>query len=179
MSDIKKILLKEIVSLSKKIVVYIYFYSQIPGEVSDEDAVDHVTTQGSYNNYESTSSFGGSSGSTKPMNASKKAKIHASENLLQVFGGRLSSSRTEDDHDIFAKHLACKLRKMSEPMAVLAEKLMSDIAYAGISGTLKATTTIVTPPPAGDATSQVFVPQPAFSQMFHVDTDVKLEVEDN
>ena len=62
------------------------------------------------------------------------------ENVLKLIGERIISSRPEDEFDIVGKNVATKLRKMTADMQLLAEKLINDVLYQGLSGKLTTNT---------------------------------------
>lgn len=62
------------------------------------------------------------------------------DGLLSVIHERIATSHQEDEFDTIGKAFAAKLRKMEPGMALIAEKLIHDVLYEGMLGTLKPTT---------------------------------------
>lgn len=60
----------------------------------------------------------------------------SAENVLTLIGEHITSSRPEDEFDIVGKNVATKLRKMTADMQLLAEKLITDVLFQGLSGKL-------------------------------------------
>lgn len=87
-----------------------------------------------------------------------KRKSTVDEELLLLARNRLanptpSAPSNEDDHDIFGKNVACKLRKMSATQRIYAEKIINDVLFSGQVDTLNATSTVVTHSHGNMATS--------------------------
>lgn len=73
---------------------------------------------------------------TEGARKKQRPSISSAENVLTLIGERITSSRPEDEFDIVGKNVAMKLRKMTADMQLLAEKLINDVLFAGISGKL-------------------------------------------
>ena len=69
-----------------------------------------------------------------------KPSTSSAENVLTLIGERITSSRPEDEFDIVGKNVATKLRKMTADMQLLAEKLITDVLFQGLSGKLTTNT---------------------------------------
>ena len=77
----------------------------------------------------------------------KSASVSPSDALLLLIGERIATSRQEDEFDYIGKNVASKLRKMTPEMEVVAEKLIHDVLYEGMTGTLKPTTKLISSEP--------------------------------
>lgn len=62
------------------------------------------------------------------------------DGLLSLIHERIATSHQEDEFATIGKAFAAKLRKMEPGMALIAEKLIHDVLYEGMLGTLKPTT---------------------------------------
>lgn len=83
--------------------------------------------------------------SSKHLKRSKRsASVSQSDVLLSLIGERIAtSSSLEDEFDCIGKNVAAKLRKMTPGMEVIAEKLIHDVLYEGMTGTLRNTTRLI------------------------------------
>ena len=70
----------------------------------------------------------------------QRSSTSSAENVLTLIGERITSSRPEDEFDIVGKNVATKLRKMTADMQLLAEKLITDVLFQGLSGKLTTNT---------------------------------------
>ena len=55
--------------------------------------------------------------------------MSASDKVLELVGERLVSTRQEDEHDIFGRNIAAKLRKLLQTQRIYAEKIINDALY--------------------------------------------------
>lgn len=67
----------------------------------------------------------------------RHTSVSAAESVLAVIGKRLAVKRREDEYDVVGKNVALKLRKMNPNMQIIAEYLINDILYKGLTETLQ------------------------------------------
>lgn len=77
---------------------------------------------------------------TAGMRKKLKPSTSSAENVLKLIGERIKSSRPEDEFDIVGKNVATKLRRMTADMQLIAEKLINDTLFQGLSGKLTTNT---------------------------------------
>ncbi|KAF2362688.1 DDE superfamily endonuclease domain [Trinorchestia longiramus] len=68
--------------------------------------------------------------------------------LLSMIGKHLGTIKHEDEFDIVGRNVASKLRRMPTNVQLIAEKLINEILYEGLTNKLKSYTTLVTQEPA-------------------------------
>ena len=83
-----------------------------------------------------------------PKRSKKSAKVSPNEVLLSVIAERIANLRQEDEFDTIGSNVAAKLRKMKPNMQLIAEKLINDVLYEGMTESLRTTTKLISSEPA-------------------------------
>lgn len=84
---------------------------------------------------------------TSPIPPRKRGRATPStskvDEVLSLIGQRLTSTKQEDEHDLFGRTVAYKIRSMTEEQRNIAEKLINDVLFDGRIGYLNYNSRIV------------------------------------